>query len=494
MKHFVIILFLLPLIASGQNCTCDSTFSWMKQTFEENDAGFQYVINSKGESAYALHNQLFSAKRNEIRDKKDPLYCAQLLNEWLKFFRTGHIEMAYLGNRDNTEQSTVSSTEVNTEAFSEWETYPFDLEKFKSYLSSKTQHNYEGIWQSGSYRIGIKQENNEYVGFIIESEWASWKKGEVKLRIANHDNKMNSSYYMLDRSAVKSSEVALYGSNYLQLGNILLSRVFPKIKDASPYHLHFKALNASMPFMEQLNETTLYFRIPSFSGAPEKKAIDSVLAVNKEQILKTENLIIDIRNGTGGFDLAYYEILPYLYTNPIRTPGVEFLSTPLNNKRMLDFANNTGIAAEYNLNFSDEEKAEYLDYYNQLSKNIGEFVSVDTVSVHITEYDIIHTYPKNIGIIHNEVNASTDEQFLLAAKQSKKVKLFGKTTAGALDVSNLNFTKSPCGDYMLIYALSKSTRIPEMAIDEKGIQPDYYLDAKIPEHTWIEYVSRILNE
>ena len=39
---------------------------------------------------------------------------------------------------------------------------------------------------------------------------------------------------------------------------------------------------------------------------------------------------------------------------------------------------------------------------------------------------------------------------------------------GVLDISNMHFVKSPCGKIELGYCLSKSYRIPEMAIDGKG--------------------------
>jgi hypothetical protein len=43
------------------------------------------------------------------------------------------------------------------------------------------------------------------------------------------------------------------------------------------------------------------------------------------------------------------------------------------------------------------------------------------------------------------------------------------------------------------YSLSKSYRMPEMAIDGKGIMPDIFLDKTIPKHMWVEQVRRYLN-
>lgn len=130
--------------------------------------------------------------------------------------------------------------------------------------------------------------------------------------------------------------VELIGNNYLRLGNYILKRKFP-VSTADPNaDQYYKFLTAQTPYMDQWNNNTLYFRIPSFESSA-KTAIDSILNVWKDRILKTENLIIDIRNGTGGSDASYQGILPFVYTNPIRTVGVEYLSTKLNNQRMLDF-------------------------------------------------------------------------------------------------------------------------------------------------------------
>ena len=127
-----------------------------------------------------------------------------------------------------------------------------------------------------------------------------------------------------------------------------------------------------------------------------------------------------------------------------------------------------------------------------MEKNIGKFVSLSS-AISIRRVDTIYKYPQNVGIIINDGCASTTEQFLLAAKQSKKVKLFGKKTSGALDVSNIYYADSPCEEFRLYYILTKSYRIPDMAIDDVGIQPDFFIDDEIPVYQWIDYVKTVLD-
>jgi hypothetical protein len=164
--------------------------------------------------------------------------------------------------------------------------------------------------------------------------------------------------------------------------------------------------------MDQWNNNTLYFRIPSFESSA-KTAIDSILNVWKDRILKTENLIIDIRNGTGGSDASFQGILPFVYTNPIRTVGVEYLSTKLNIQRMLDFIQKP----EYG--FDEAGKKWVRSAYEKQEQQLGRFVNLKENSVSMTTFDTIFPMPAKVAIIINRQNGSKDEQFLLAAKQSK---------------------------------------------------------------------------
>lgn len=114
--------------------------------------------------------------------------------------------------------------------------------------------------------------------------------------------------------------------------------IIVKKGDESKYAEYIKTLDSKQPYIKQLNKTTLYIRIPSFNQK-YKEAVDSIFITQRETILATKNLIIDIRENGGGSDDTYSTIIPYLYTNPIRIVGVEFFSTKLNNQRMLDFIN-----------------------------------------------------------------------------------------------------------------------------------------------------------
>lgn len=54
----------LSCSVNGETCTCESHFKWVKETFEENDAGYQYIIDKKGQAAYKIHNQLIRKNKN----------------------------------------------------------------------------------------------------------------------------------------------------------------------------------------------------------------------------------------------------------------------------------------------------------------------------------------------------------------------------------------------------------------------------------------------
>ena len=58
-----------------------------------------------------------------------------------------------------------------------------DTTAFEEYILNKETTDFEGIWESKPYKIGIKKEGNEYLGFIISSNAPNWLPGHIKLKI-----------------------------------------------------------------------------------------------------------------------------------------------------------------------------------------------------------------------------------------------------------------------------------------------------------------------
>ena len=478
-----------PIWIYGQKCDCKSTFEWMKQIIEENDAGFSIGLEAKGQQAYQQHNKQYVKVVKKLKDSQE---CAQVLDEWYRFFRSGHkfivpTEPSSPSTSANRETLLTDSAIIAT--YQDQERLEVDLEEFSSYLSNKSEQDLEGVWKflPEPYLTGIKKVGEEYVGFIIEADGVYWSPGQVKYKIQPDGDSYSATYFMKNHSVRSFSQVERVGQNYLSIGdNFVLMKRMDSQRVAEPMIDHyFRSYLANSPFFEQLDAHTSYLRIPDFSHT-EKAAVDSVITAHRETILQTPNLIIDLLDNGGGSDETYEELLGFLYTNPIRTMSLEFLSTELNNQRMQLLASDSSFSKEIR-DWANEK-------YEVLSQNLGRFVNLDSLKVNVIEADTVYPYPQNIGILINGQCASTTEQFLLAAKQSKKVKLFGRTTFGALDMSNMNVVLSPCGNFQLGYCLSRSYRIPHMAIDGKGIQPDYYMDEGIPKYRWIEQVHGVLNQ
>src|SRR3982750_4553139 len=105
-------------VSYSQACNCEKNFEWVKKTFEENDAGFQYAIDIKGKTAYTNHTAIIRQKIKSVKKLPD---CTKLLYEWLTFFRAGHISISMLANK------TAAPTTPNKKpATANWEAIKVD--------------------------------------------------------------------------------------------------------------------------------------------------------------------------------------------------------------------------------------------------------------------------------------------------------------------------------------------------------------------------------
>lgn len=461
----------------------------MVSTFEQNDAGFQLVVDRKGKAAYAEHTTAF---RDQVAEAKDLMVCTELLNDWLQWFRRGHIgigptekamqaQQAHQQHRSNTPTAVATFPAGRTVKLTEAE-----LVKRLVRLGD-ARHPLEGVWSGGPYRVGIVRQPKDSTRFdavILASKNPNWKPGEVKVELERTaDGRYTGTFYMGDHST-EPVEAVLQGESgsMLQMG-AAWTREVPAPQFSQAELLHQRAMDAEAPFLERLNVRTLYLRIPSFAFE-QKVLIDSVLAANDGLIRSTENFIIDIRNGTGGSDASYAGLIPYVYTGPMRSVGVKLWATELNAAGYEAYADMFGR--------DTDEGRECLSIAASMRAALGTWVDMNEQAWSVDSSHTVSPFPQRVGILCNGGNGSTDEQFLLEARTSSKVKLFGHPTMGSLDVSNMRQVTSLDGCFQLGYTMSMSHRLPRMPVDVMGIQPDHYLDEGIPESGWVGYVQRTL--
>ncbi len=443
-----------------KDCNCLENYRWIKETFEKNDAGFEWIIQKKGIEVY---QKFCDSIEVELKNAEDIYKCTEILNDWGKFFRKGHFYISL----------NVSSSKNTVSGIAEKVNY-----SIKTVETQAKQINDKiiGIWESSPYKIGIVldtlNQKRKYVGFIIESDVPEWTKGDVKLEIYEQNNKLISNYYMLDHSIEKMS-VNLRNEAELMVGTMRFINS-SKIKS----EIERKLLDISRPLFYELSENTTILKIPSFN-ADQKEKIDKEIEQNRATILSHKNLIIDLRNNGGGSDNSWKEIIPFIYTNPIKTIGVERLSTELNRKQFSKF-------------LSFVQRLLLRNFIKKMESNDGKFVVRD--SIYITELDEVLQNPKNVIIVVDEICASSVEQFLLSAMQSKKVEIYGKQTFGALDASNVASALSPDGCFELGYCLTRTLRPEKDRIDGIGIKPDVEIDDSIPKHKWIDFILKEIDK
>jgi hypothetical protein len=457
-----------------ENCRCEDSFEWLRSTFETNDAGFGYIVERKGRAAYDLHNTMTLEKARAAQSSAE---CTVLLGEWLTFFRRGHIGIRLL-------KADAPAPAAQNPAAEMW---TGDIAAFEKEMAAGKDTGYEGVWKhtAGFYSMGIKAEGDGYIGFIIESSSESMKPGQVMVKMFRDNEKWRTTYYMNGViSLIADGQLELIGKKHLSYGGQTMIRVSPELPSDPEMESYIKAISTQTPYIEQLNPTTLYIRIPSFNPG-QKAAIDKIIADNRDKLLSTENLIIDVRGNGGGFSTSYGEIMPLLYTNPIRMPGFAFYATPLNIAKTEELLGMEEI--------DEDTRGQIAALVGKMKTHQGEFVLSGDNDVEIETFDTVYEFPRNVGIIVDRRCGSATEMFLMAAKQSRKVKLFGVTTLGSHDISDVRPVDSPDGRYRLSYATSRSANISGMPIDGIGLQPDYYLDATIQSHKWVEFVSDILN-
>ena len=195
----------------------------------------------------------------------------------------------------------------------------------------------------------------------------------------------------------------------------------------SPGPTSIPADDPDRPSLRFVDDSTAVLRLPDFTET-YKPLIDSLIATNLVALTAKPFLIVDVRGNGGGYTGSYRRVSDLLYTNPIHFDGVDVWASEANVAFYRSFLTVSEI--------SEDDKALFRTLIPRMESHLGQFVeeSPDTVE----RRDTIYPMPRRVAVLVDHHCASTCEDFVFEARQSRKVTVLGsENTNGVYDYGNV---------------------------------------------------------
>jgi Peptidase family S41 len=447
-KYLLTVLLFISYIKtiSAQNCTCTNSLNILQQKIEDNYAGFSDRVTSKSKSQY---NELLIQLKRKAQKLNTGKECEALLKNYIDFFKDNHL---YLENRYNTEKK-----DVQTKAL------PFD--NSSTYFQQLPQPMNElcRIWKSDSYELAIvpAQTQGYFDAVVLNSKNENWKKGMVKMRLQN----IKGNFYQIDYTtgdfeAFKTK--AVLSKNILDILSVgLFEKTFPAVNDmihAADYQSVFPDSDIKFTFP---NDSTAVLFLGSF-GNHYEALVDSLMLAYKNELEKRPYWIVDISYNGGGGTGTYKSLLPYLNTNGIKRSGSYYRLSKENVEKLeLFLSANKALPPAVKSFFSTlitEGKKKPGSWYFEPGKTFN--------------FSKVEPNPKQIGVLVSNNTASSGEIFVMDAKQSKKVTVFGSQTHGMVDYGD-GFTYTiGCDSIIVSIPTRKSEYLKYVRYENIGLSPN----------------------
>ena len=415
-----------------------------------NDTELRYPgFTSKTQQYQVSYKHLKEQVIAEAKNSPDREHCFYSIEKYLAFFNDNHI----LFTDKQSEPKSIFRPDIAIYT----ERHPDSL---------------TGIWKKKNDSLTIKiireDKNGQqvYRAYILQDAVKGFLPG------ANYFDLIgNKKAFRIRRHQRALSNHLLWGR---RLQNLIIEPegIWQKVSSAAEPVTAIKAKYAfNNTFTYELREDSIcYIGIPSFDIDPLK--FDSLIVhqvIPELREAKTTHLIIDLRNNGCG-NSSILSLLRISYDKPFSVPGDFVYATP-------------AMVERYQHSDNPVQK----NMLPKLLTHLGGFVQRDTQNYTLRQ---VCTYPKKISVIINENCASSTEYFLILARYSDRVKIYGRHTSGTLDYSELlGPEKLSREGYAYMRPTTKSFWTDTKPIDNKGLFPDVDLSS-YPEYEWVERVIK----
>ena len=440
----------------------NNPFDYLATTIKDAYAGYHDKV--KGGEFDALVRRV---KRSNSKD------TFALLSQITAFFKDHHLLLF---------DFNISKQRIDTIACKK------DSQMVQNYFANKKhKYEYEGYWLNDRNHCvialkRIKSNPITYYGYIVESK-AKAIPGYCILKMTQQKDGSYFTDYISENFGYKLFLHARFKNKNTLWVNSFGGK-WLRQPDYQPGVLKKLTTFSYKPALVVIDDKTLLLRMNDFGGYNIKK-IDSIIKANETIIRQATTLILDIRNNTGGTILNYFPLFPYIYTNPILHCGyyVRYSNTYI--------ADRESKAKVFSQKGDTSKAREYQASADTMKAKKGQFVffEADTLAKGLP----ILSNPKNIAIVMNNNCLSAAELMILNFKQSKKVKLFGERTGGAVDYLDALTIPIASERYSLFIAISKrALTTSQPSYDGTGIKPDVEISDSVSD--WVAFVTKDYNE
>ena len=474
---------LINKLTFSQTNDCLKDFDFLVKKIQADYPGYNIKVTDANKSQLQF---LEKEIRQNITIHPDS--CVYYFNDYTDFFKDHHLRVNRIRNEKQQQTEVMGIS-----------TYGKNLYVNVDSLQQTTKNTagIGGVWEGFRQKFVVIKDGQKYVGLVENSQ--GWKNGQV---IYEFEPINDTVFNVINFSLIVNKNPYKTKASLHLKGKVLeihddtrfVRKSDSEILDKSILYSYVPVFPNGLntyPVALYLDDSTYYLRIPSFYSNTGNEFV----LKHWDEIMSRPNLIIDIRNNGGGQDTYYEELAKLIYTKPIETKGVEWYASKGNIKYFEDAMKKGEIR-------NGEDGMKWTEaLVEAMKKNIGGFVT-HPYSLNdnpIGKKDTVYSMPRKVGIIINRGNASSAEQFLLAARQSDKVILFGNcNTAGVLDYSNITPIPLPSNKYQLWCPMTRSKRLPKNPIDNIGIAPDVIIPFPATEQlydkldNWVYFVQNYL--
>lgn len=183
-------------------------------------------------------------------------------------------------------------------------TVSLNTDSLRKILLTKPETEVEGIYHYDKYyAFGLyKSGTNEYTGVILNSEIPHWKKGQVIARLYEYAPGNFRAIY----AGPLTKKLNFYPNEKFRNGELVNSSFY-----VAPSQSVYKKRPESVDFvnigktdsdfeLKTLRPDVQYLRLGNFSAFPKMMVISDQFYASVKDSLSAKNLVVDLRNNTGG--------------------------------------------------------------------------------------------------------------------------------------------------------------------------------------------------